>query len=98
MKTRVASTKEYYAGMRAAVLILLGGKCVREACTVTDSRMLTIDHTHGGGVQHRKRTGGSRHYLTTILRELRGRGGKGKYRLLCQNHNWLAHISKGRKV
>jgi len=92
MKT--ASTPQYLAGLRAAVHILLGGKCSQPGCRVRDRRMLTIDHRHGGGVQHRKRLGGGRRYLVVILHELRERGGLKKYRLLCHNHNWLAHVSR----
>ncbi len=83
---------ESYRGLRWAIFILLGSKCVHKQCKVADARLLTIDHIGGGGSKHRRAQGGGSAYLVTILKDIRA--GRRLYRLLCHNHNWLAHLSR----
>jgi hypothetical protein len=71
--------------MLAAVLLKLGGKCVR--CGFSDARALQIDHVNGGGAKEdRGRNGGSRG-LILYYRVLRDTGGT--FQLLCANCNWI---------
>lgn len=69
----------FSAGLRQAIVIVLGGKCSK--CPVTDPFMLHIDHVKGGGTQHRKRVGSGGQYYRSILREVCS----GRFRLLCAN-------------
>ena len=72
------------AKLRAEVLALMGGCCVR--CGY-EGTALQIDHVNGGGHQERLREA-----HTTTLRKIRNRlkadGKYPDYQLLCANCNW----------
>ena len=76
--------KGFARGLRAAIIIALGGKCDVRNCGVTDPQMLHVDHVHGGGTRERRvqKLAGTMYYYH-LLRGIR----KGKYRLLCANHS-----------
>lgn len=85
----------YHQRLRAAVLMLLGGKCANPNCRhlnldgtlgCTDSRLLHIDHIHKDGYKERKVTRSA----TALLRKiLRMNNPAEVYRLLCASCNWL---------
>jgi len=73
---------------------LLGNKCANpynlphpDWCN--DSRVLQIDHIHGGGNQEKRRNKGDRgsHHYYDILRKIKN--GSKDYQLLCANCNWI---------
>ncbi|SRR6266487_3460638 len=80
---RVAN-KEYNrgfaAGLRHAIIVALGGECSR-CHKVRDPSILNIDHIHGGGNAHRRRTGTGPQYYKALLRLIRSHA----LRLLCPN-------------
>ena len=59
------------------------GKCCKH-CGLKDLGLLTIDHIHGDGAEHRKRASNS----LKILKEVVESEDKTKYRILCMNCNW----------
>ena len=69
--------------IRTAVIVALGGKCVR--CGIDDHRCLTVDHVNGGGSLERKRSGSTNQYYQTMLDSVVK--GEHKYQLLGANHN-----------
>jgi hypothetical protein len=71
---------------RLEAIEVLGGKCV--GCGITDTRLLTIDHIHGGGRHDRKAIGGPNVYYKWIV------GHPEKYQLLCHNCNFLKRLEK----
>lgn len=72
--------------MRLEVIIAYGGKCA--CCGEGTHEFLALDHTHGGGNEHRRKvlgyvTGGDKFY-----RWLREQGWpQDDFRLLCHNRN-----------
>jgi len=64
-----------------------GHRCqwLNENCNIIDSDMLQVDHTNGGGNEHRRETGlvGPRLYSWLIKNNF-----PEGFRLLCVNHNW----------
>lgn len=74
--------------MRLRVLQALGDRCV--GCGIDDQRVLTIDHIHGGGTQHRKRAKGAGYgYYKRMLENL------SLYQLLCWNCQHLKRMEQG---
>lgn len=71
----------YRHRLRAAVLSLLGNKCI--VCGFSDERALQIDHINGGGAKELKALGN-----VAMYRKILAVGGEG-YQLLCANHNWI---------
>jgi hypothetical protein len=72
---------------KAQFITIYGGKC--ERCGMEDERVLTIDHVNGGGRQERRRINSFQ-----LLRRISKTGQRDpKYRLLCFNCNWLAHLA-----
>lgn len=78
-KSRKDYGRGYAAGLRQAIIIVLGGKCSK--CPVSDPFMLHVDHVHGGGTRHRKRVGSGPNYYRSILQQVC----TGRFRLLCAN-------------
>jgi hypothetical protein len=76
--------REYAAKLRASVLLLLGGKCIK--CGFDDPRALQIDHIEGNGNEDRKSVKGMS-FHKKVLEEI-SKGNK-KYQLLCANCNWI---------
>lgn len=77
--------------LRARVLQLLGGKCVR--CGFSDARALQIDHVGGNGTEERKVPGGNRGMYANMIDYIES-GGQGRYQLLCANCNWIKRVEK----
>ncbi len=67
---------------RTFIFDQLGRKCAH--CGLTDERVLTVDHRHGGGAAHRKGRATAAYYAD-IGNNL------DDYRILCFNCNWIAH-------
>src|ERR1022692_3922959 len=76
-------TRSYNARVRAIIIELLGGECVR--CHFTDPRALQVDHVNGGGSKERKST--TRGFYHVVLENHLSK--KTKYQLLCANCNWI---------
>ena len=76
--------------LRVAVIVALGGKCVR--CEINDHRCLTIDHVNGGGTSERKMFSSEKQFLKTVLSSTLK--GEHKYQLLCANHNAIKRYEK----
>jgi len=70
-------------------------ECVH--CFTDDVRILTIDHIHGGGYQERKGINQRTFYRKILAMDVEE--ARKKYRVLCRNCNWLAHLEilRGRK-
>jgi hypothetical protein len=82
----------YYRTRMLEVLNLLGDHCV--LCGITDRRLLQIDHIHGSGAKHRKSINNAWwKYLKDIKQSVEE--GRGEFRLLCANCNWIDAIEKG---
>lgn len=64
------------ATRRARVIAALGGKCV--VCSITDARILRVDHVNGGGGAERKETGKGAAYWNEVIANKDGR-----FQLLC---------------
>lgn len=68
--------------LKLEIITAYGGKC--NCCGETHFEFLTIDHTEGGGAEHRRQKGKGR----GIYKDLKARGfPKEGYRLLCLNCN-----------
>ena len=68
---------------RLAVVVLLGGKCVR--CGFSDERALQADHIYGGGNQELKAISTSGIYRKILKMD----NPESEYQLLCANCNWI---------
>ena len=79
-KSRNEYNRGHAAGLRTAIITVLGGECSR-CHKVKDPSVLHIDHKKGGGTQHRKRVGSGPTYYKDILQGVSA----GLYRLLCAN-------------
>lgn len=77
---------KYVAKLRLAALECLGPRC---PCGQTDCDVLCIDHVNGGGLQDRKRLGGSGPMYRDVLVN------PDKYQTLCHNCNWLKRHERG---
>ena len=75
--------KEYMNRLRQAVLVYLGGKCIR--CDFSDYRALQVDHISGGGTQEFKLVGAYGIYRKVL-------NGTSGYQLLCANCNWIKYF------
>jgi hypothetical protein len=71
--------------LRTELLGLLGSKCVK--CGFSDIRALQVDHIHGGGSKHLRRSGGSVSYYTAMIKAIKL--GVDCYQLLCASCNWI---------
>lgn len=71
-----------YAELKAEAFKILGNKCVK--CSITNKRILQVDHIDGNGAAERKTLG---RFATEKIyyRILNGYPG---YQLLCANCNW----------
>ena len=81
--------------MRAEVIRVLGGHCVR--CGFDDPRALHIDHVNDDGAADRERFGGRTsplvvRYQQTVIAE----AASGRYQLLCANCNTIKAWEKKR--
>jgi hypothetical protein len=80
---------QMYRALRAEVVTLLGGKCVR--CGIDDSDVLQIDHRNGGGCKEIKALGSGYPYLKRVRNAVlnsKRRKSVSRYQLLCANCNW----------
>lgn len=79
--------KAYRKRLRDAVLVLLGGVCVR--CGFSDRRALQIDHIKGNGFIERKIL----QTLPALCRKiLRMNDPSREYQILCANCNWIKRV------
>jgi hypothetical protein len=70
-----------YYKKRKILLDAYGGKCVE--CSISDIRVLCIDHVNGGGLKDMASFENLRKYFKSLLPV-----NLDKYQILCQNHNW----------
>lgn len=71
---------------------LLGNQC--ELCEEKEKFVLQVDHIHGGGNKHyRKSSASVSAYYKSLLESIKNK--EGKYRLLCANCNLLEAVRKG---
>lgn len=85
-RARRSGQPTHYDRARACALILLGGRCA--VCGETNPAVLQIDHINGGGNTDRLARP-----CNVLARDLAaGKEDPQKFRLLCANHNWLAHL------
>lgn len=74
--------KHHNEQRRTAILVLLGGQCVR--CGFADHRALQIDHKNGDGRKERTELRQNRIALYKKVRE-----DPDSYQCLCANCNWI---------
>lgn len=79
--------------LRMEILQQYGGAfCSWPGCGIDDIRVLQLDHIDGGGYAQRKElkvgTG------TAFYAFLKRSGFPSGYRVLCANHNWIAHFER----
>lgn len=88
-KTEFCSSKCKQADKRASIrdefIRAYGGKCQCPGCDVNIPEFLSLDHIHGGGDKHRKKTGTRGWAMYKLV--LDEGCPKDKYRLLCHNCN-----------
>ena len=81
-------SRERTLKIRNEIIRLLGGKCSNSHCPIPSNKMdiraLQIDHIHGGGNKHRKKSG---NYNDKILKEIKN--GTKEYQILCAYCNWI---------
>ena len=82
------------AGLRRALILLLGGGCF--VCGETDSRVLEIDHVNDDGYLERRDNVGSSERITGILTRLASswETERPRYQVLCAN----CHAKKGKEA
>lgn len=78
------SQSKYRQKRREAVILLLGGKCIK--CGFDDHRALQIDHINGGGQKELALLSGA-NYINTVMKSIANE--EEKYQLLCANCNWI---------
>ena len=81
--TRAPGTTDSAKSVRNLRLLVIGAygsKCA--CCSTAEISLLTIDHVHGGGVQHRANSSGP-----AVLRDARDRNYPPDYQILCHNCN-----------
>ena len=87
-----ARSLSYLASYRnrlyAHVLDHYGAVCA--CCGETTREFLTIDHVGGGGMKHRRATGGTQGVCRDIIKN----NFPAKYRILCMNCNWATRHGK----
>jgi hypothetical protein len=77
--------------LKIEVFTAYGGvKC--SCCQEPEISFLAIDHIHGGGTQHRKKTG---MHGQKLYRWLKINNYPSGYRVLCHNCNWGIHVNSG---
>lgn len=72
---------------RDQVIEALGGYCRHDDCGITDRRLLTVDHIHGGGNIDRATMSAYRYYASMLDR-------LHEFQLLCHNHNHLKRLNQ----
>ena len=70
-------------------------RCTWPGCDIHDQDMLTLDHIHGGGTEHRKSGGCNAGVI--LYRKLRHQDYPNGYQTLCFNHQWKKQMSVLRK-
>jgi hypothetical protein len=75
-----------YRRARALVIEKLGGKC--QHCGITDSRVLQIDHVHGGGGEDRRKNGNGYALMRRAMLDT-----EGEFQLLCANCNFIKRMT-----
>lgn len=81
-KRKRDNQNRYNRELRAALLDMIGTRCVR--CGFDDPRALQIDHVNGGGRRHRSQFKSTKKYYKAIMES----GGTG-YQTLCANCNQI---------
>lgn len=83
--------------IRAEVIRLLGGRCLR--CGFDDARALHVDHVHDDGAHDRLQFGGRRSYNTYgFFRAVIEAASSGRYQLLCANCNTIKEWERKRST
>jgi hypothetical protein len=92
-KQRISVTgyRDKSRNLRDEVFIILGGKCTH--CSITDKRVLQIDHINGGGRRDRKNYTTEANYYRHII-NINCDG----YQLLCANCNWIKRYERKEQV
>lgn len=85
---RAISNRAYHQRVKAQMVEAYGGKC--EGCGETDIAVLGIDHKNGDGAEARRKGETRGRNLYAQLRKLQWP--KDRFRLLCLNCNWRAHV------
>jgi hypothetical protein len=73
---------------------ILGG-VVCQGCGITDERVLTFDHINGDGAQERALYGAGglgQRMIREMVNDPDAEKWRKKYRVLCFNCNWIAHL------
>lgn len=78
-----ANMRAFLQKRRKRIIDRLGGRCA--VCGFDDIRALQIDHVHGNGAEHRRRTPNSYAYY----KEIEAEADSGAYQVLCANHNQI---------
>lgn len=76
--------KAHKVSLREKFFVLYGESCAM--CGISDKRVLTLDHIHGGGKAERMAVGGHRGVYVRAINEHQPE----KYRVLCLNCQFLA--------
>ena len=87
-----ARTRKYMENLRLCVLNKLSDTPQCEICGISDIRVLDIDHINGGGTKERKQLSSAGVWRKIL--KMDQYEAKQKYRILCKNCNWIAHINQ----
>jgi len=83
----IAYQSSYQIKLRAKLVEILGGKCVR--CGFSDIRALQIDHINGKGTEEYKRKGNA---MKSYKRYLDDEEARKTIQILCANCNWIKRV------
>ena len=85
-------TRRYMEKLRLCVLTKLFDPPKCDVCNISDIRILDIDHIDGGGTKERKQLSSAGVWRKII--KMDQYEAKQKYRILCKNCNWIAHLNR----
>ena len=85
-------TRKYMENLRFSVLNKLFNPPKCGVCGISDIRILDVDHINGGGTKERKQFSSAGVWRKIL--KMNSHEAKQKYRILCKNCNWIAHINQ----
>jgi hypothetical protein len=73
-------------------------QCSWESCDIVDIDMLTLDHVHDNGAEHRREINGNINAGNTSYRWVKDNGFPSGFQTLCWNHQWKKQLERLRRA
>jgi hypothetical protein len=95
---RLQKSRDYKIRLKIELLSHYGldgqAKCCWPECGITDMDMLTLDHIHDNGAEHRKQLSSSSHTMYNFIKK---HNFPPDFQTLCHNHQWKKEMIRRRR-